>query len=369
MCVFGWPITLLLFPLLGSATSSPVSTLSPTSLRPQFSPPSSHPPILSSLSSPSLSAPSPTPPFTPLTGSSEEERCTLMISPSTLVVRFGDPVTANCSVPTMDFSFLGWEVELGAPPASMTRFLVWRVDNVTEWSMRPMCYAGSDQGGHCYTWLDLTVYKPPDSVSISYVNHSGPVLEGHQYTLQCNVQDVAPVENLAVTFYRGQAALGPPQSRNNTEMTPVTEIFTLNINSSREDDGVQYWCEAKLDLGPEGPQLPPVVMSQNLTASVHYGPQFLCPTKVQVREGEALTCEVRGNPHPLVTWLRDGQVVAPPNHSSRKHAGKYTVWATGALGRKNLTLEVEILTASGTSNTDSRHFLVAVLLIQLINWL
>ena len=108
--------------------------------------------------------------------------------------------------------------------------------------------------------------EPPDNVSISFVNHTGPLLEGHQYTLQCLVQDVAPVQNLTVTFYRGDTVLGPVQSSRNSEETPVTELFTVSINSSREDDGVQYWCEAKLNLGPQGPALPPVMRSQKLKA-------------------------------------------------------------------------------------------------------
>uniref|UniRef100_A0A4W6CJT5 Ig-like domain-containing protein n=1 Tax=Lates calcarifer TaxID=8187 RepID=A0A4W6CJT5_LATCA len=99
--------------------------------------------------------------------------------------------------------------------------------------------------------------EPPDNVSISFRDHSGPLLEGHQYTLQCEVHNVAPVENLIVTFYRGQTAL-------------VTEIFTLNINTRKEDDGVQYWCEAR--LGPEGPQPPLVVMSEKFSATVNSTP-------------------------------------------------------------------------------------------------
>ncbi|XP_059189356.1 intercellular adhesion molecule 1-like [Centropristis striata] len=237
---------------------------------------------------------------------------------------------------------------------------------MTEWSISPTCFAVLEQGGQCYIHLPVIVYKPPDSVSISFVNHTGPMFEGREYTLQCSVLDVAPVGDLTVTFYKGQTALGQQQANNNTEKKPVTEIFTLNITPRKEDDGAQFWCEAKLELGTEGPQPPPLVMSQKLSAAVLFGPQLMCPTKLQVKEGESLSCEVRGNPKPSVTWSREGQVVDLPTHSSREHAGKYTICAIGLLGQKNFTVEVEVLTGSGTTNSCNRLFLLAFLLI---NWL
>ncbi|KAG8014602.1 hypothetical protein GBF38_003150, partial [Nibea albiflora] len=297
-----------------SATSSPVSMYTPAPPLPfQISPPS--PAIVSSLPSPSLGTPPPTPPLIGYSGESTEiVDCSLTISPSTLVVR------------------------------------------ITNWTLEPMCYALSDLGGHCHIKLPLIVYKPPDNVSISFVNHTGPMFEGHQYTLQCTVHDVAPVENLTVTFYRGQTALGKVQLNNSTTKEPVTDIFTFNITPNKNDDGAQYWCEAELQLGSEGPGHPPVVKSHKITASVRFGPQLVCSPKLQVREGESLSCEVRGNPQPSVTWYRDGQVVALPTHSSRKHAGKYIVIAQGPHGQRNFTVEVEVLSGSGdTTHGDREH--------------
>ncbi|XP_023262756.1 hemicentin-1-like [Seriola lalandi dorsalis] len=362
MFVCGWPITLLLFRLFGSVTPSPVSTNTHAPRLPsQISPPSPFPSNLPPLPS-SLTIP-------PLIGSpgepGERPHCPLTLSPSTLVVRFEDPFTANCSVSGKGFPFLGWEVPLAPLNITPNHFLVWRVDKMTEWNITSTCYALSDHGGQCQINLPVTVYKPPDRVSISFVDHSGPMFEGRHYTLQCEVQDVAPVQNLTVTFYRGQTALGQLQS-NDTERTPVTKIFTVDILPSKEDDGVQYWCEAKLELGPEGPQHPPVETSQELNATVLYGPHLICPTKLQVREGESIIFEVRGNPQPSVTWFRDGQAVDLPTNSSRKHAGNYTVWTKG-LVQKNFTVEVEVIESSGTSNSCNIFFLLAVLFIQTIN--
>ncbi|XP_025760746.1 hemicentin-2-like [Oreochromis niloticus] len=129
------------------------------------------------------------------------------------------------------------------------------------------------------------------------------MFENQQYTLQCSVQNVAPVQSLTVTFYRGNTALGHLQS-NSEQKKPVNETFTLNITPSREGDGAQYWCEAKLELGPAGSQRPPVVTSEKLPAIVHYGPELKEPPNpdvITITEGdttpELLLC---GKPQPLI---------------------------------------------------------------------
>lgn len=117
-----------------------------------------------------------------------------------------------------------------------------------------------------FTWLICQPLstEPPDRVSITFLNHSESLFEGDRYTLQCHVTEVAPAENVLVTFYRGEKMLAQMHSNTSSEKKPVTQSFTLNIVSSKEDTEAQYWCEAKLELGPEGPQHLPVMASQRL---------------------------------------------------------------------------------------------------------
>uniref|UniRef100_A0A665SZB3 Ig-like domain-containing protein n=1 Tax=Echeneis naucrates TaxID=173247 RepID=A0A665SZB3_ECHNA len=185
-----------------------------------------------------------------------------VFNPSNLVVKYQDPTSVTCTVCPTCQSLFNLERALGHHTRNGST-LKWTVKNMTEWDPKTTCFL-------CLSacLFDLVSTGPPDSVSISFVDHSGPMSEGRPYTLQCKVQNVAPVKNLTVTFYKGQTALGQQQS-NNTNKKPVSETFTLVIRPSKEDSRVKFWCEAKLELGPEGPKPPPVVESQRVSATVH----------------------------------------------------------------------------------------------------
>uniref|UniRef100_A0A096M6X1 Ig-like domain-containing protein n=1 Tax=Poecilia formosa TaxID=48698 RepID=A0A096M6X1_POEFO len=247
-----------------------------------------------------------------------------VITPSRLVVKFGDPASATCvacqqACLPLDDSVISMEASLGTPDVNGT-IVTWTVDRMTEWELTPKCYYSDSANHQCCTGLSVTVYsklinvakhfrelslsivvtievfyvlhfqheccclmllivtiisifilfsspEPPETVSFS-LNPSEPLTEGSKVTLQCDVLNVAPVANLIVTFYRGQTPLGQVKSNDATE-EPVSETFSLSYNTRKEDDGVQFWCEAKLELGAEGPQPPLVVKSEEVTATVY----------------------------------------------------------------------------------------------------
>ena len=93
------------------------------------------------------------------------------------------------------------------------------------------------------------------------------MVEGTQYQLQCDIQNIAPLQNLVVKWYKGNEPLDNV-TYSTVSKTPVDVSDTLMISPSRNDDGAQYRCRAELDLGPEGPQPHPTVTSL-ISITVH----------------------------------------------------------------------------------------------------
>uniref|UniRef100_A0A4W5KCE0 Ig-like domain-containing protein n=1 Tax=Hucho hucho TaxID=62062 RepID=A0A4W5KCE0_9TELE len=191
------------------------------------------------------------------------------------------------------------------------------------------------------------------------------MVEGHQYQLQFHVQNIAPIERLRVTFYKvnttgEQTDLGTQQNSKDNIKAPVNGTYTLDFTPSRDDDGAQLWCSAMLDLGPEGPQPPPVMKSDNLNITVHYKPQITMSHgcfSMSITEGDTLSlnCSAKGNPSPSYDWLlpqaapntTEERSVVTITNMAKSHSGEYTCIAINPLGNSTCTVNVEV-----TGETD-----------------
>ncbi|XP_064844259.1 hemicentin-1-like [Oncorhynchus masou masou] len=280
-----------------------------------------------------------------MAGGPTHAACPIELNPLTLVVRYGDSVSVNCSTSSTDYEGMGWEATLGGTALEEVNYVIWNVENLTDWTIQPACYLTQKDGEQCLEKFPVILYKTPDSVSISVLRHSGPMVEGTQYQLQCDIQNIAPLQNLVVKWYKGNETVKTESFHNSTRI-PVDVSSTLNITPRRFEDEVKYRCEAELDLGPEGP-LASVLSSQTLHFAVYFPPQNILElrdTEVDVGSPTGLNCSSDGNPRPEYSWTyhrapnvklknNDGGSLLTIEQATGGNIGTYTCHASNTLGK------------------------------------
>ncbi|XP_046894937.1 hemicentin-2-like [Hypomesus transpacificus] len=269
----------------------------------------------------------------------------LEMNPSRLVVRYGDPVSVNCSTSVADLEGMGWEASDGGTRLVVNvTWLMWTVERLEDWNGSPKCYINLKNGDQPVETLGVTLYQLPDVVSISPLNHTGPVVEGTEYQLQCDILNVAPVQNLTVTWYKGNETI-KTDSYSDQSKTPVNESSILTITPSREDDGALYRCEAQLNLGPEGPH--PSAIDSDFSLTVLYKPVILkCPCSFAGEEHtfslDMNICAADGNPRPHVQWYLQGRLLNSSELLTRRNSGEYVFTATNDHGNGNSTVKITV---------------------------
>lgn len=62
-----------------------------------------------------------------------------MLTPAEVAVRFGDPVSINCSSLVPDALGIGWEVPFGESMVMNGSVHTWIVQQMTEWTGKAVC--------------------------------------------------------------------------------------------------------------------------------------------------------------------------------------------------------------------------------------
>ncbi|XP_056890853.1 cell adhesion molecule 3-like [Takifugu flavidus] len=276
-----------------------------------------------------------------------------VFTPPSLVVKFGASATANCSVCEKDClgTVFGLEHAIGSKEINGTS-IVWKVNSLTEWDTSLLCYYNHKDGRQCSKTLGITLYKPPDRVLVSFGHGSELLLEGESYLLECLVKNIAPLKHLIVTFYKGPEALAQMYFNSSREPKPVTKTSILNITASKEDDGAQYWCDARLNLDVQ--EVPLTVSSQKLYATVYYEPRLLSPLDpvvITVTEGEQLelNCSAVGKPTPSYVWTHPTSANIFSNTSVYSiksvtfgNEGQYNCTASNIMGTVTVNFSVHV---------------------------
>ncbi|XP_053348650.1 hemicentin-1-like isoform X1 [Clarias gariepinus] len=267
----------------------------------------------------------------------------LVLDPPELVVRYGDPVSVSCRS-LSEYTDLGWDVSLGSVSLLDNKTVIWKTDHLTDWEIVPVCYMILN-GVQCRRTLPLTVYKLPDEVAFSIVNHVGPMIEGKKYELQCEVYNFAPVNVLAAFWYKGEELL---KNRGFAELptkTPSNKTVSHKITAGRDEGEAQYWCEAKLKLGPAGPQPSPMIKSNLLKVAVHYKPVIKPCSDWSPMIHTPLSSfpyNVTGNPTPHINWHRDKSPVSSDMILSGNDSGTYELLANNSMGRASCVIKITV---------------------------
>uniref|UniRef100_A0A667WJN9 Ig-like domain-containing protein n=1 Tax=Myripristis murdjan TaxID=586833 RepID=A0A667WJN9_9TELE len=264
------------------------------------------------------------------------------MTPPRVVVKHGGSFSVICSTSEAQVEGMGWESSLGA--VSLTdnvTSLPFKITALTQWTFSPQCYMNLLNGDQCQQRLSVTVYKMPDSVTISPSSHLGPMVEGKKYSLRCDIDKVAPVKNLSVIWQKRNETIHS-QSYNSEVNTPVQESSVLIISPSRDDNGAQIHCAAQLNLGPMGPN-PAVMASNPHEMIVHFPPTFTGPETENVqltsKSKNILNCTATGNPKPVYSWqsphplqvdTKNKAVLTPP----MLLPGTYNCTATNAIANR-----------------------------------
>uniref|UniRef100_A0AAY4DIX4 Ig-like domain-containing protein n=1 Tax=Denticeps clupeoides TaxID=299321 RepID=A0AAY4DIX4_9TELE len=246
--------------------------------------------------------------------------CPVEIQPPTVVVEFGKPAAANCTALVPIYG-IGWESSHGSVGLKeRVPNLLWNVTEMRLWDLQPMCFINALE--QCSKLLNVVVYKIPDNVSITPVNHTGGMVEGREYHLQCDITGIAPVQNVTVRWYKGETSL-KNDTFNDSSRTPVNTSSTVTISPTRADDMAKYRCEAELNLGLQGPRPAPKVVSDFIITLVNGS------TPLQ------LQWQFKGNQIGNATRGRHSNLSIEA--LSQDKAGEYTCVATNTYGRARRT--------------------------------
>ncbi|XP_032392823.1 vascular cell adhesion protein 1 isoform X2 [Etheostoma spectabile] len=306
--------------------------------------------------------------------------CPIVVTPAEMVVRFGDPASVNCSTDA-DVQQIGWEAPVGATSSSDPA-VTWKVEKLEDWQITPLCFINLKNNNQCSKKLTITLYKTPDIVSVSALD-DGPMVEGTEYHLNCDIINVAPVQKLKVTWYRGNETVHTDVF-NETSKVPVDVSSTLRVTPVGDHNGAPFICKAELQLGQNGPETDTTVTSSPYMAVVHYVPVFKEGTykkEVNLGENVIIDCSAEGNPVPEILWTSSPAVnmknitwgrqkLIHITGATSTHAGVYSCDAINEVGRvtKSVTLTIKDKTkeVSSTSKWWLVVFIAILILILLI---
>uniref|UniRef100_A0A665UHI0 Ig-like domain-containing protein n=1 Tax=Echeneis naucrates TaxID=173247 RepID=A0A665UHI0_ECHNA len=201
--------------------------------------------------------------------------CPIKLNPPMVVVKYGDPISINCSTSETHFEGMGWEAIKAGKSVQETSHLNWALTNVTDWDINPSCFINLKNStlGQCDRIPKIVVYTFPRNIDINSVTN-GVMKEGETHNLTCHIQHVAPVQNLTIRWYRGDTPVHI-DTFNNQDRKPQNQTSVYTFTPTKDDNRIKFRCEAHMDLGPEGPELNVSSPEYHITVHCEYAMNIL----------------------------------------------------------------------------------------------
>ncbi|XP_054463674.1 vascular cell adhesion protein 1-like [Anoplopoma fimbria] len=236
-----------------------------------------------------------------------ESRCPteVTLDPPEVLAEYGTLVRVNCSSAGKEHDGMNWRVGDTDHPIEYDNYYVLQSLNLSDFFVTAECRIKWNETHECSQGLKINVYKNPETVTL-FQSTYGAALESTYYEMQCDVDDVAPIHNLTLRWYKNNETIKTDYFTNITKR-PVSESSNLTVSLNRGEKEAQFRCEAQLDFGGHASQ--PPVTSNVYTLSAHYAPVLKNKMEdVYLSEGEyaILNCEAEGDPAPGFRWSRDG---------------------------------------------------------------
>ncbi|XP_030196258.1 peroxidasin-like isoform X1 [Gadus morhua] len=308
--------------------------------------------------------------------------CPLELIPKRVVERHGASLSVLCRPTTTSAEpdVIGWESPIGKWNLNMpdNKSVTWNVENFEDWTFEPFCF-GTFSDNQCSVTLPITLYKTPDTVSISVQNHSGPLQEGRSYTLQCDVFNVAPVAALTVSWLWKGEMIQTQTYDDDLTKTPENVSSTWEITAFRNDSNDMITCLTILDPKQDGPS-EQVNKSAAYQVIVHYAPKFTDEyDSVEVVTGGNVSfgCSAEGNPPPEVKCKYTVAINARETTRGRQHTvsitratsangGIYNCVATNTVGTATRQITLTITPLGHTTGVNYCLILVVIPVIIII---
>lgn len=232
--------------------------------------------------------------------------CPLVMTPSSVVVAYGEAFSVDCNATTTDpIEGMGWESTYKGTGLIESSHVQLHIEKVDRWTIMSQCFINLEDGTQCPKTLPIIVYKIPDNVSLLPPNTNQPMEEHREYEFQCAVVNVAPLNKAVVKWYKDDIEVRREMLSPDPDATPQNRSSVYKLRAQKSDNGGKLKCEATFNFGPTGPNLQPV-RSPPVDLQVVYQP-FFQKSEAEMVEAPAdrrisLDCTAQGNPAPQYRW-------------------------------------------------------------------